>query len=126
MNVRCDLALDEIDFGDWTGRTFRELANDPHWQTWVDRRSIARPPNGESLREVQLRIVGCLTGLTAAYPEQTIVLVSHADVLKAALAHYLRSSLDELERFDLAPGSVTIVAAGAGWAQVRLVNGTID
>jgi len=126
MNVRCEPALDEIDFGDWTRRTFRELADDPHWQTWVDRRSIARSPNGESLGEVQLRIVGCLTGLTAAYPERTIVLVSHGDVLKAALAHYLRSSLDELECFDLAPASVSIVAAGAAWAQVRLVNGTID
>jgi probable phosphoglycerate mutase len=124
--VQIDDALDEIDFGDWTGRTFQELARDPHWKTWVNRRSVARPPNGEAFADVQVRIVDCLTRVAAARGEGAIVIVSHGDVLKAALASYLRCSLDDLERFDIAPASVSIVEAGADAIQVKLVNGTLD
>jgi probable phosphoglycerate mutase len=54
----------------------------------------------------------------------TVALVSHGDVIKAALAHFLRMSLDALESFDIAPASVSVIQAGADWAQVKLVNDT--
>jgi probable phosphoglycerate mutase len=124
--VQIENALDEIDFGDWTGRTFQALAREPHWETWVNRRSVAQPPNGEAFAGVQVRIVDCLARLAAAHANRTIVAVSHGDVLKAALAWYLRCSLDDLERFDIAPASVSIVEARADGMQVKLVNCTID
>jgi broad specificity phosphatase PhoE len=126
LDVQVENDLDEIDFGQWTGKTFQELASDPHWETWVNRRSIAKPPKGEAFAQVRVRVIECLARLTAAHPDGAIVVVSHGDVLKAALAHYLRSSLDDLERFDIAPASISIVAAGTDWTQVRLVNRPID
>jgi broad specificity phosphatase PhoE len=117
-----EAALDEIDFGRWTGRTFDELARDPLWPVWVERRGVAAPPEGEPFVQVQERIVRCLSRLQAEYSDAVIVLVSHGDVLKAALAHYLRMSLDDLECFDLRPASVSIVSAVGSWAQVRVVN----
>jgi probable phosphomutase (TIGR03848 family) len=116
--------LHEIDCGDWTGKTFRELDADPEWRVWVTRRSEARPPRGESIAEAQRRAVDLIMRLRAEHDAATIALVSHGDVIKATLAHFLRMSLDALETFDIAPASVSAIQVGADWAQVKLVNET--
>jgi probable phosphoglycerate mutase len=119
---RACAGLHEIDCGDWTGRTFRELDVEAAWRTWVGQRSRARPPNGESIVEAQGRIVDAMNALREEHEGETVALVTHGDVIKAALARVLRISLDDLEQFDIAPASVSIIVAGAGWTQVRLVN----
>ena len=122
LGLQVDGALDEVDFGRWTGASFAELADDPLWPIWVERRSIARPPGGEAFIRVQARILCCLRRLQKTYPDQHVVVVSHGDVLKAALAKYLHMSLDDLESFDLRPASVSIVVASGAWTQVRALN----
>lgn len=115
--------IDEIDFGDWTGKSFAQLSADPGWRVWVERRSLAEPPNGEPLHAAQKRVVEAIRRLRARHEGETVALVSHGDVIKAALAFYLGLSLDNLERFEIAPVSVSVLTTGAGWAQVRLING---
>lgn len=119
----CD-EIDEIDFGRWTGLSFVKLNGEAEWRTWVERRSNAQPPGGESMVAVQKRVVDTIEQMRCNHLDQTIALVTHGDVIKAALAHYMGLTLDNLERFDIAPASVSVVAAGAGWAQVKLVNWT--
>jgi probable phosphomutase (TIGR03848 family) len=124
LELSMEAAFDEIDFGDWTGKTFAELAGEPSWPVWVDRRSVAQPPNGEPFVDVQRRALDGIHRLRAAHPEHTVAIFSHGDVIKSVLAHFLGIGLDHLERFDVAPASVSIVAAGDGWAQVKLINGS--
>ena len=57
---------------------------------------------------------------------ETVALVTHGDVIKATLAFFLGISLDGLERFDIAPASLSVLGLDEGWAQVKLVNGTVD
>jgi probable phosphoglycerate mutase len=116
--------FDEIDFGAWSGKTFADLAREPGWDVWVDRRSEARPPGGESISEAQRRAAGAIDRLLREHDGQTVVVVSHGDVIKSVIAHCLRLSLDELERFDVAPASVSVLAAGEGWTQLKLLNDT--
>jgi broad specificity phosphatase PhoE len=118
-----DPGLDEIDFGRWSGRLFTELAHEPGWDTWCNARGHAQPPGGETIVAVQERIVATLRQLRDRHADATIALVTHGDVIKAALAHYLRSSLDDLERFDIAPASASVVVDVGSWSQVKLVNG---
>ena len=120
-----DAGLDEIDFGDWSGKSFDALPSDPQWPVWVNRRSVAKPPGGERFVDVQARVVAAIDRFRTAHPDSTIALVSHGDVIKAALAHALRLSLDDLELFDIAPASVSIIAVGANWRRVELVNGGV-
>jgi broad specificity phosphatase PhoE len=117
-------AIDEIEFGDWTGRTFDELQRDPEWPVWVEKRSVARVPNGETITAVQLRMVSAISALARAASNTTIALVTHGDVIKAAIAHYLRMSLDALERFDIAPASISILLVEGTWSRVALLNDT--
>ena len=125
LNVvpRVSSNIDEIDFGDWTGRSFMDLERDPHWPVWVERRSRAQAPNGEAFWDVQRRAVLAMDRLRNEHPAQTIALFTHGDVIKATLAHYLRISLDDLERFEVAPASVSAIVTDQAWAQVTLVNG---
>jgi probable phosphoglycerate mutase len=118
--------FDEGDFGDWQGESFEQLERDHRdaWRHWVERRATSTPPGGEPFAEVQRRAVGGVERLCAAHPQGSVVVFSHGDVIKAVVAHYLGLSLDELERFDIAPASVTIILRGDGWAQLKLLSGT--
>ncbi|MFN3352102.1 MAG: histidine phosphatase family protein [Brevundimonas sp.] len=113
-------ALDEIDFGEWTGRSFEALEDDPAWIAWNSHRGSAAPPGGEAMAEVQSRLSGLFDGLRADAGE--VIAVSHADVIKAAVCAALGLSVDNLHRFDIAPASVTTLRLHADGATLESLN----
>lgn len=115
-------ALDEVDFGAWNGRSFAELADDPRWQNWNGSRSLARTPNGETMMEAVERTVRHIEGAALAYPGETILCVTHCDIIRGAIAHYLGLSLDNILRFDVDPGSISTVELSAHGARVTRIN----
>jgi broad specificity phosphatase PhoE len=124
LSVAIDHAFDEIDFGEWTGLTFERLRQDEAcWRQWVERKSIACPPGGEPFSQARSRAMAGIERLEKLHPDQTVLLVSHGDIVKAVLATYLGMSLDHLQRFEIAPASLSVVATGPGGFQVQLVNG---
>jgi probable phosphoglycerate mutase len=115
--------FDEIDFGEWTGRTLAELnAGSPGWRDWCERRATAAPPGGEPFAKVRQRVIEGAERLRAANPSSTVAVVSHADVIKALVAEHLAMSLNALERFDVDCASVSVIDLGEGWSKVRCVN----
>ena len=96
--VRTAAGLVECDFGSWTGRKLSELRKLPEWQTVQSYPSGFRFPKGESFAEMQARMVGCLSELVAGHPGETIVAVSHADTIKAAIASAMGTNLDHFQR----------------------------
>lgn len=113
-------ALDEIDFGEWTGRPFTELERDPRWREWNARRSLAAAPGGEAMAAVQQRVLAHLREAAQEAAGMVVAMVSHADVIRAAVAGILGLSLDRILSFDVDPASITRVAAGA-WGE-RLLS----
>ena len=99
--------LDELNFGGWTGRTFVQLDADPAWRQWNEARSRARPPNGETMREAQARALRYISETHRARPGGTIVMVTHAEIIRAVVLHCLAWSLDAWQGVDIAPASVT-------------------
>jgi probable phosphoglycerate mutase len=122
LGVEVADGLDEIEVGTWTGTPFDELRDDPRWSLWNAARSVTRAPAGETMIEVQARVLAHVEALRARFPDRAVVLVSHADVLKAALAYWLGLSLDSLQRFDIAPASLSTVAVGDWGAKVLSLN----
>ena len=94
QGITVNEGIAEIDFGAWTGRSFNELDGDPAWDAWNGARSVSRPPGGESMLEAQMRIVRAIETLREAYRERAVLLVSHSDVIKAALLFYLGLPID--------------------------------
>jgi probable phosphomutase (TIGR03848 family) len=112
--------LGEVRYGDWTGRTIKELAREPLWKVVQTTPSAARFPEGESLYEMQARSVQAVERLRAAHPGQTVAVCSHADVIKALACHYLGMHLDHFQRVVVSPASVTAIAFGPAPSLVRL------
>ncbi|WP_338661506.1 histidine phosphatase family protein [Pararoseomonas sp. SCSIO 73927] len=122
LDVRTDETFTEIDFGAWTGRSFDSLHDDPDWARWNTQRATAATPGGETMAGAQARAVAGAERLRAANPEGRIAVVSHADVIKAVLAHFLRLSLDQIHRFEIAPASISAIALWDGDGKVLSMN----
>src|SRR5690606_5409522 len=105
----------ECDFGEWTGAELKQLMKLPEWQTVQRAPSTFRFPGGESFTEMQVRIVTALDELRARHPGGVVVCVSHADPIKAAVAHAVGTHLDLFQRIVVSPCSISAVAwAGSG------------
>jgi probable phosphoglycerate mutase len=118
------VAMGEVDFGDWAGRELKELAKEPEWPLVQGRPSAMRFPNGESPREMLDRAINGLESVAASHPEEITVLVSHSDVIKAILAHYLGLHLDLFQRLMISPASISVLAFTPMGGRVVCINDT--
>jgi probable phosphoglycerate mutase len=126
VRTRTRRGLLECDFGRWTGRKLGDLVKLPEWRAVQSAPSTFRFPDGESFAEMQARVVGEIDRLVGEHPGQTIVAVSHADPIKAAVAHYQGTHLDLFQRIVISPCSITPLLLGAGSPVVLAVNSTGD
>ncbi len=117
-------AIGEVDFGDWTGKSLKKLARQPQWSRVQFSPSQARFPNGESIHEMQTRAVQQINILVHKHYQQKILLVSHADVIKSVVAHYLGMHLDFFQRIVISPASITILGFTPARPMVFVVNET--
>jgi probable phosphoglycerate mutase len=114
----------EADYGEWTGGEIKELAKTDLWKTVQRAPSRARFPNGESLAEMQARMVAALEQVVADHPGELVVVVSHADPIKAAIAHFTGLHLDLFQRIVVSPASVTVFELSAHGAALVKCNDT--
>lgn len=114
--------LVEVDFGDWTGRELRSLAKTDLWKVVQVAPSTARFPGGESIREMQARSVAAIETIVAGHPGDLVVAVSHADVIKAIVAHFAGMHLDVFQRIWISPASCSALSFGPFGASVVALN----
>ena len=124
QRVAIDKGLLECDFGAWTGAALKDLMKLPEWTTVQRAPSTFRFPDGESFSEMQHRMVSTLDRLRQRHAGDTIVCVSHADPIKAAVAHAMGTHLDLFQRIVISTCSVSAIAYGAGGPVVLTVNST--
>jgi probable phosphoglycerate mutase len=117
-----DAELHEVDFGEWTGRSFQELDHVEAWQAFNRHRAAAVIPRGEAPALVQERIIRAITRLAAANRGRTLAVVTHADVIRSAVLYIAGSSLDQWDRFEIGPASVTAVLLTADSFKLLYVN----
>jgi probable phosphomutase (TIGR03848 family) len=126
LRIRTERGLNECDFGTWTGGELKALAKLPEWRTVQRYPSGFRFPEGESFTEMQTRITTAIERLCAKHRGETIVAVSHADPIKAAVAAAMGTHLDLFQRIVVSPCSVTAVLYSGGGPIVLAVNSTGD
>lgn len=126
LRVRVERGLIECDFGAWTGRQLKELRRLPEWRTLQRYPSGFRFPDGESFVEMQTRMVATVQRLVATHAGETIVVVSHADPIKAAVAHAVGAHLDLFQRIVVSPCSVTAIWYGSNGPALLATNSTGD
>jgi probable phosphomutase (TIGR03848 family) len=114
--------LGEVRFGRWDGQPVERLRRRRLWRAGQIAPSTMRFPGGESPREMQARVVAELENLRARHPQQTIAVVSHADVIKAAVAFYIGLPLDLFQRLVVRPASLTVLELGGPVARLLCLN----
>ena len=127
--VVVEQGLVECGYGEWTGKSLRELSKDKLWATVQHQPSAVRFPGGESLAEMAARTVGAIRGwdarLAAEHGAGVVwAAVSHGDPIKAILADALGMHLDSFQRIVVDPASISIIHYTPGRPYVITVNST--
>lgn len=112
----------EINFGDYNGKTLKELEPLAEWKKWNTNRTLLHLPNGENIHEVQARMIREVLRLRRESPEQKIAIFSHGDPLRSIICYFLGISLDIMSRVEINPGSVSVVTLFENDVRINLVN----
>jgi probable phosphoglycerate mutase len=115
-------ALDELDYGAWTGRTFAEFDGDAHWSLWNTARATSHPPGGETMQALQQRVVGHLEHLSGDPYADIVAVVSHAEPIRAALLHYAGIALDDFRAIEVDPASISTLSIKGTRLQIMAIN----
>ena len=122
IEIQISENFNEIDFGNWTGKTLDELRLLDNWRQWNQFRSSTRIPNGELMSEVQGRMIAELEQLQTKYPNDAMAILSHGDPIRAALVYYLGVSIDLISRIDISSASVSILELGDFGPRITRLN----
>lgn len=117
-------ALGEVRSGRWEGVSLPALRRRKLWVVIQQSPSLARFPEGESFVEVQARVVAELENLRTKHPKDSIGCVSHADVIKLAIAYYVGLPLDHFQRLSVAPASISLLSVTNDHARLLRLNDT--
>jgi probable phosphoglycerate mutase len=114
----------EVDYGDWQGKTYKQLGKKKDWAVVQFAPGLARFPNGESMREAQARVVQAVERIVAAHPKEVIALFTHADLIKMIIAYFIGLPLDMFQRLHVAPASISILSMQRFGARLVRFNDT--
>ena len=114
--------LAEIDFGQWTGKTLTELDADPEWRRFNSFRSSSRAARGESILDLQLRMVAELEELRTHHAEQTVALFSHGELIRSTVIHYAGIPVDLSLRIEISPASVSVLGLADWGVRILAIN----
>ncbi|MEY3816922.1 MAG: hypothetical protein RI966_899 [Actinomycetota bacterium] len=124
QKVIINKGLLECDFGDWTGEELAKLMKLPEWSNVQRAPSTFRFPKGESFTEMQTRMVSTLDDLRKKHSGGVVICVSHADPIKAAVAHAMGTHIDLFQRIVISTCSVTAISYSSFGPVVLTVNST--
>jgi probable phosphoglycerate mutase len=122
LTIHINHEVGEVRYGDWEGMPIAALTGRRMWHVVQEYPSRAYFPNGETMRGVQTRAVNAVESIAAAHPRETVVIVSHADLIKMVLAHFLGMHLDNFQRIVVSPASLSTLSLGYGRPYVGSVN----
>ena len=124
LRPKFERGLLECDFGLWTGKKLNLLAKKPEWRAVQHAPSTFRFPEGESFTEMQLRMWTTLERIAAQHRNRTVVVVSHADPIKAAVTYAQGVPLDLFQRTVISTCSISAIGFTNSTPVVLSVNNT--
>ena len=110
--ISIDKRLIEMNYGSWSGKKLSKLSRTKDWKVIQTKPSAFRFPQGESFKELEKRIESLLKELTIKYPKETILLITHGDVIKIAASLTVGSGLNNFQKFAVDPCSLTTLSWG--------------
>jgi probable phosphomutase (TIGR03848 family) len=122
LEIVTDEGLGEVGYGRWTNRTLKSLMKTKLWEVVQRRPSSVTFPDGETFRSVQSRAVDSVEEIGKKHRRGAVCCVSHGDVIKLVLAHYLGVHIDLFQRIVTAPGGISALSVGDGDPHIWSLN----
>lgn len=126
LDVIVEEGILEVDYGEWCGENLKELSKTPDWQLVQIYPGGFRFPGGETLREVQSRVVTTLERIRAQHEGEAVAIFAHGDILRTSLAYYLGAPLDLFQRIHVATASVSVIGFHRFGPRILNMNHTGD
>lgn len=122
LPMKIDANLTEVAFGRWEGCLFEDLIRDETYHRFLRAPLKTAVPGGETIQDVQRRGLRVVRKAIRKSPKGRFLFVSHADVIRAIMCHYLRLPLEEFRRLRIDNGSLTALEVDGLWAEVKFIN----
>jgi len=122
LPVRTRKDLSEVDYGSWTNKSLKSVARTKLWSSVQRWPGGTRFPDGESFAEIQTRGVAVLEDLRNRHPKDHVCVVSHGDVIRLVMAHYMGIHLDLFQRIQVGPASISVLGIGDAGPVILTLN----
>jgi broad specificity phosphatase PhoE len=122
IEIEPDIRLEEVHYGRWETQTYPQLIRDPEYISYRRAPLESRTPGGETIAEVQSRGVAAVQDALRRAPSQRILFVSHGDIIRTVLCHYLRLGLEHFHRLRVDNATFFGVEVGVDFAEVKFLN----
>jgi len=119
-----DPMLNEVDYGDWSGKRLTTLSRKKEWKTVQESPSRMYFPGGEGIAAMQARAMKSVHEAASLSDSKVAVFVSHGDVIKSIVASALGMHIDEFQRIIIDPASVSVIEYNSVKPRILLVNDT--
>ncbi len=124
LTLQIEPGIGEVRYGEWQGKSLKKLAKKKEWGIVQHVPTRMQFPEGETMRGAQARAVDTIERLRLEHPKDIVAIVSHSDVIKMIVAHYLGVHLDLFQRIAISPASLTAIALEDGRPMVQVMNDT--
>src|SRR5262245_4578802 len=124
LDLRLDQAFREMGFGSWEGLTRAEVADrfPREWKLWNTTPAEFSVPGAEPLTAVAERVATGLDALRDEFDGQTVILVTHAIVVRLIVLAAMGLGPERLWAVDAAPGGISELEYRTDWVTVHRMN----
>jgi len=114
--------LEEVRYGRWEGMTFDQLITDREYLDYREKPQSTPTPGGETIVEVQRRGVAAIVRAITANADRRVLFVSHGDIIRTALAHFLKVELSHFRRIRVDNAAFSAIQLAGDFAEVKFLN----
>ncbi len=122
IQVQIENGIEEVLYGRWEGRVFHELVNDEEYLRYREQPLTTPTPGGETIGQVQDRGVRAVRRALEANPGMRVLFVSHGDIIRTVLAHFLGVELQQFRRIRVDNATFSAVQVAGDFAEVKFLN----
>jgi alpha-ribazole phosphatase len=121
-----DPRLSEVEYGRWEGMVYDDLIKDAHYIHYRERPLDEPTPGGETMYDVQARGVDAVRHTIAANPGKRVLFVSHGDIIRTVLCHFMKLGLENFRRIRIDNATFFGIQIAGDFAEIKFLNLTTD
>lgn len=117
-----DPRLSEVEYGRWQGMVYDDLIKDEHYIHYRERPIDEPTPGGETICDVQARGVAAVQHMIAANPGKRVLFVSHGDIIRTVLCHFMNLGLENFRRIRIDNATFFGIQVADDFAEIKFLN----